>query len=319
MDLPLKVSFTSLVNPILRTYMTDVKVVACKRWCFTIRYNEQLTIGFDESYMRYLVYQREKGSQTDYEHWQGYVEFQSGCDLADLQRVFGRAGHYERAKGSAAQNRDYCTKDDTRVEGTGYTEHGKPFGEQGKRSDLGAIAAYLSTGGTLAGVCDDYPSQFIRYHRGLAAYQLYRRRPRTRDAPHVFVASGPTGSGKSLWASQYSDEDCFWKPVYDGSNAQWWDGYSGQKCVIWDDFRESQASLPQLLRLLDRYPVSVQIKGGYVHFEPETIIFTTEEDPKNWYGGHLIGRIVPNLLRRISHVLYFPLPIGCLNPCSLCK
>lgn len=59
------------------------------------------------------------------------------------------------------------------------------------------------------------------------------------------------------------------------NSALWWDGYIGQKTVVLDDFRPWWCPFSFLLRILDRYPIRVQVKGGFVNFVPEKIIITT--------------------------------------------
>jgi len=50
------------------------------------------------------------------------------------------------------------------------------------------------------------------------------------------------------------------------SNGQWWDGYEQQECVVFDDMRKDTFKFHELLRLFDRYPLRIQVKGGYREF-----------------------------------------------------
>lgn len=64
---------------------------------------------------------------------------------------------------------------------------------------------------------------------------------------------------------------------------KWWDGYCGQKVAIIDDFRRTDVSeiggLAYLLRVLDRYDLSLEIKGGSVVRQFEYVIITCPESP----------------------------------------
>lgn len=55
--------------------------------------------------------------------------------------------------------------------------------------------------------------------------------------------------------------------------------------MVFDDFRPWWCQFSYLLRLLDRYPIRVQVKGGYVNFVPEEIIITTPKNIADTFGG----------------------------------
>lgn len=292
--------------------------VGAKRWCFTIQYIDDVKIGYTPETMQYLVYQIEVGEQGGYKHFQGYVEWIEPHELSDMQRKFGRHAKYQRARGSAEQNRKYCTKEATRWqdERAGPWEYGHAAQRQGERADLSDIADALLAGIGLADIGRKWPGQFMRYYKGFAQFQLVCRPPEGDRPVHVYILTGPTGSGKSKYAYDYWPL-AFWKHGADGGASHWFDGYCGQQDVIWDDFTEAQASLSFLLRLLDRYPMSVQVKGGYVRWVPRNVVITTSQDPSYWYGATGSG-LEPQLARRVNHILHFPLSPGCIVPCALC-
>ena len=66
---------------------------------------------------------------------------------------------------------------------------------------------------------------------------------------------------------------------------KWFDGYCGQEIAVLDDLRKD--ILPTwafLLRLLDRYPLIVQIKGGFVKWVPRIIIITCPVAPEECFS-----------------------------------
>ena len=75
--------------------------------------------------MWYLVYQREICPTTGREHWQGFVQFMAR--MTYKQGMFylacGHVSMYAR-KGTPAQCRKYCSKDETRMIGTSWVEQG---------------------------------------------------------------------------------------------------------------------------------------------------------------------------------------------------
>jgi hypothetical protein len=50
--------------------------------------------------------------------------------------------------------------------------------------------------------------------------------------------------------------------AYIKMNNKWWDGYANEKTVIMDDYRASLCTFQDLLRILDRYPLRVELKGA---------------------------------------------------------
>ena len=95
------------------------------------------------------------------------------------------------------------------------------------------------------------------------------------------VIEAPTGSGKSR-AAWEEHPDAYSKDP----NTKWWDGYNSQDTVILDDYRPSK-ELPfnQLLRMMDRYPLTVEIKGGSVNFCPRLIVVTTSKNIRETFAN----------------------------------
>lgn len=75
--------------------------------------------------------------------------------------------------------------------------------------------------------------------------------------------------------------------------------------MVFDDFRPQHLEFPFLLRLLDRYPLRVEVKGGTTTWSPRTIIITTPQDPTLTYFAHTREDLA-QLTRRISRVHEFP-------------
>nr|WQA30148.1 MAG: rep protein [Cressdnaviricota sp.] len=85
----------------------------------------------------------------------------------------------------------------------------------------------------------------------------------------------------------------------------WFDGYTGQKRVIFDDFRPWWCEFSWLLRLLDRYPIQVPVKGGFVNFIPEELIITTNKNPEESFGIYRSNEDLQQLRRRLNRVVHF--------------
>jgi hypothetical protein len=117
----------------------------------------------------------------------------------------------------------------------------------------------------------------------------------------VVVYYGPTGTGKTRAVmDNLPSPDDLWTYSGDG----WFDGYDGHKIVLFDDFSGSEFKISFLLRLLDRYPMQVRIKGGFVNWCPEEIYITSNLNPDQWYpNAH--QEHIDALKRRLTAVFFY--------------
>jgi len=247
-------------------------------------------------YVKYFVYQRERGA-NDTPHIQGYVVGKDSRDLAGWKRLLGDRAHIERANGTAAQNRAYCTKEDTREPGTEPVEWGT-CPQQGQRTDLDAVYSLIASGANEREILEKDPSSYIKYSGGIKR-ALVLHLPRRAWKTTVFWWYGSTGTGKSREAAERFPE-AYWKP----GASKWWDGYDGQSDVIVDDYRRDLCTFAELLRLLDRYPMLVEYKGGTTQFVARNIIITTPRSPRVTWQGRTEEDIA-QLERRIEEVRCF--------------
>ncbi|KAI8516544.1 hypothetical protein Bbelb_051250 [Branchiostoma belcheri] len=118
------------------------------------------------------------------------------------------------------------------------------------------------------------------HHRGLEAYVSYARLQPARDfLTRCFVFVGPPGCGKSRLVREYLPDDTttYYKP-----EGGWFDGYMGQSDVVLNDFH-GDIPRPTCLNMVDRYPLRVPIKGGFVNFAARRVWITTNIFPNHWY------------------------------------
>lgn len=69
-------------------------------------------------------------------------------------------------------------------------------------------------------------------------------------------------------------------------SGQWFDGYEGHESVIFDDTDPTSFIMrATFLKLFDRYPMSVPIKGGFVEWHPRRAFITSNFHPNDLYHG----------------------------------
>lgn len=221
--------------------------------------------------------QAERGNVDGYEHWQIVVGFTRSTRLAGVKRIFGLTAHCELTRSEAALA--YVQKEDTRIEGTQF-KLGRFALKRNCAHDWDTIKDLAKSGRM-----DEVPSDvYIRHYSTLCRIGQDHQKP----APMVrsaVVYWGPTGSGKSRRA--FEEAGIFILilgefPYVKCSRTKWWTGYKDQENVVIDEFRGSIA-IDYLLRWLDRYPCSVETKGGSRNLMAKRFWFTSNLHPREWY------------------------------------
>ena len=103
---------------------------------------------------------------------------------------------------------------------------------------------------------------------------------------------GPSGTGEVPLRSEALAQG-----VLEVPEAKWWDGYAGQEVVVLDDFKDYAMPLVDLQRLLDWYPLWVEVKGGSVPMLAKVYVITANTDPEDWYRRADVHRTI---MRRIT-------------------
>jgi len=137
------------------------------RYCFTLNNPTEIPLPEPPVRISYLVYQLETG-EAGTPHLQGYLEV-SGSRMAftTIQRQYpclSRA-RLARARGSAEQNRIYCTKE-PRLDGPWTTGTPAPDAPgSGHRSDLDAAMLAIREGMTDFEMHTDFAQVLAQYPR----------------------------------------------------------------------------------------------------------------------------------------------------------
>jgi hypothetical protein len=266
--------------------------MADRNWIVTYlpAYNElfeQANQIYDTTRMCYLIVGLTHDDEGE-PAWRYYIEFKNWTRLSALNKIFNtvvRAMPRRNTQANIIQeikNSDLCI------------EVGEPK-KQGTRTDLQAIIDSCST---IEDVQIYHPEIYCRYRNGLNDIYLQRNTQTTFIQKTVIWFWGPTGTGKTRRAFEEAPDA--WISTRD---LQWFNGYHGQNTVIIDDFRKEFCPFPTLLRLLDGYPLSVPIKGGFVNWVPNRVYVTSCYSPATVYNG--LHEDVRQLLRRITAIIYF--------------
>lgn len=271
--------------------------------CFTLNnYTEQDVEHIKEGPFKFLVFQRETGANGT-PHLQGYAQGKGSIAWNTWKRLLTDRAAFFAAKGTPRENYDYCTKEDTRDAGTVPFVRGV-IPQPGQRTDIeGLVSLAKDPTKRMRDIIDSNGEGFVRYYKGIDRVRSIFSEPR-RFQTEVLWFYGSTGTGKSRLADSLAP-DAYWK-----SNDKWFDGYDPieHDDIIIDDFRSNFHTFNFILRLFDRYPMQVEIKGGTTNFRAKRIFVTTSKHPLQTWETRS-EEALDQLIRRLSVIVEF-LPGG---------
>lgn len=245
-----------------------------RNYCFTSHVGK---VAFTSG-MKYLLQGDEVGAGGK-EHVQGFVIFRNPRALTGVIKEF-KGVHWEICNGSIEQNVAYCKKEGR------WTEEGEVPVGAGTRTDLLKVGDMVARGMTDEEIINTGPDEagtWVRNYRGIREARRVLNRHKVRDwEMDVRIYWGATGTGKTRSVyEEFGVENVYVKTV-----GKWWDGYDGEHVVLIDDFDPSNCfdiQFDMYLKLLDRYPMKVEVKGGFEQFLSKVIVFTSNYNPAEWF------------------------------------
>jgi len=269
-----------------------------RNYCFTYNnYENTDTIinTLDNVGARYYTFGREVG-ESGTRHLQGFVIFKNARTLSGVIKAINiKEIHWEICKGTIEQNITYCQKDND------FVEWGdKPVG-QGSRSDLLNITKDIKDGRTNLDLINLHGDKVLRIlkHVDNVRHTIFEKTRNWKMDVRVYCGPPDCGKTRCVWEEFGVDN------VYPKMPGKWWDHYRGQKCVLIDDFDPENCfgnTYDFYLKLMDRYPMFIEYKGGSCNFYSEVIIITSNFHPNDWFPNRLNSGA---FFRRINEVRVF--------------
>lgn len=264
-------------NPFLRHHKLKMSRTA-RRWTFTVGKEFADEPLFNELPERaaFIIWQLERAPSTNYLHFQGYIRMQNACTIGQVKALFPNEVHLEQSKGTEEQNIEYCSKQESKIDGPWTLGN---MTKQGSRTDLEALARMVTEGKSNYDIASEEPTSYARYANHLKNLRTALQVPKRCDNLKVYVLIGLTGTGKTHWA--YEKFPDLYVPIITKDKV-WWDGYSQSDTVLFDDYR-GEIQYSKLLTLLDKYPKTGEIKGGSVALNYQRVIITSNHHFSEWY------------------------------------
>lgn len=238
----------------------------------TLKSEDFYKLIYDEGGIKYLVLGKEICPSTGKQHWQGAVIFNHEKSMDKVRKLLPGV-HVERMRKSELANERYCKKDGE------WIELGDPPSGQGKRNDLKKIIDMVKTGISDKEICEDIElaPTWGRNYRALAEIRTMFEVERNWVTEVIYI-HGPAGCGKSRLA--YEAGATFVEIV----GRRFINGYNGEDIVCFDDVdKDTFPSRGQLLKLMDRYPYKIDIKGGSRNWKPKIIYMTSNFPPEETF------------------------------------
>lgn len=256
--------------------------MSARTWCFTLNNPDGLLdVEFEQwDGLRYAIYQHEVG-QEGTEHFQGYIELDRVARLSKMISMIPGA-HFEVRRGTREQARDYCRKEESRLDGP--WEYGAwEAGGQGARADVASFKAAVDSGATDLELWDTQPNMYLRYQRMLNNIRSLKEVKRNWKTEVIFLY-GPPGTGKTNGPHgvRRLAPDAYFHNVAMGS---WFENYKGEEEVILDEFC-GWVPFHVLLQMMDEGPCKLQGKclSGGVNWIAKKLYITSNQSPREWYG-----------------------------------
>lgn len=276
-----------------------------RRWVFTIHGERAdletlLEAMGPPRWGEYGMCQLEQCPETQRFHLQGFCCFPSNMRLSTVKATVHSTAHWEVMKGKVEDSENYCSKEETRVDGCLPKTWGtKPI--QGRRTDIAEAAQLLkvaegSVKARLKRIADVHPEVVIKYHRGLEALARLTEKPMVIEKPawhewqqrladllaaepddrHIVWVTDPRGgNGKSYLVRYFvANENAI---VLNGKVADMAYAYHGERIVFFDVTRTQLENMDHL------YSFAESLKNGLIFaskyescqkvFKPPHVVF----------------------------------------------
>lgn len=262
---------------------------------------------------KYLAIAPERCPETGREHIQGYVYFNNNkthsAAVKTIEKVFKdkTSVNVEAAKGSAQQNRsyifgpwdgiDYKTKQPKHKDANPQAiELGELPKRQGERTDLQMIRESIQEGKGMREIISSSTNfQQLKTAEFCFKYLEMKRTWKTR----VVYVWGRSGIGKTRYAYDRHPHDEI--HLQNCATFKWWQGYDAHPVVVLDecDFKTDYTALKALC---DRFPYTVECKGGSRQFLAKTLYITSLSPPEELFRSY--PEEGKEMLRRIDEIIY---------------
>lgn len=306
-------------NPESQKKLPSIDRVRARGWMLTINAEKHTKNEIDAilgTVPTASVYSEEAGSTTGYRHYQAFAYWEGKITGSRVRALFGDT-HAEPAGKPAIACAAYCSKDRTHLSGPYWLGDYEsvpgmmPTEAQTERKDRFRDAQqHIAEGWRYEDFINN--AEWMRWglnHKNaiqdlIAAHAYATCGTHMRDTISVDYIYGPSETGKSFSTYEtYGFRDIF---VPDPSNTSFpFEGYQGQPVILLEEFRSS-FKFDYMLKVLDRYPLLLNIKGSHTYACWTKVVITSNITLDEQYPN-LSERREP-FYRRLNRGIVFEKP-----------
>ncbi|ASM90388.1 replication associated protein [Hudisavirus sp.] len=259
---------------------------AAKRWCFTINNPTDDDMFWEDAEQQekfdFLAVQYEVGKQGT-PHYQGFVILKRRNRLTWLKSNFNNRAHWEKTRGTDLEAAQYCMKDDTHPPGSYRWRWGTLKECQKRRSreeleetvieEVDELKKKFKPAAEINSQVLARPG-FLAAYNALTADMLGVYRPNLK----IVTMVGPPGTGKSFAINKLFPKA---GRAIIGNGGTWFANPTAT-VMVFEEFA-GQIPLQKMLKLLDPYPMALEVKGGMRPAMYTLAIITSNTRPDGWY------------------------------------
>lgn len=310
---------SEVINPVVLDLFDDPPLNegrGFRRWAFVLNNYTDAELAALKPWLQtkteFHVVHFEVGDQGT-PHLQGYFRLKDATTSARLHKKPGLArSALKICRGTEEHNVIYCEKTGN---ASCFSKGGTMQPGQGARTDIKLAAEKIRDGGMTAykRMAHEEPVMIVKYAKGFMHLMEAVDKPRYLDKPpDVIYFYGESGAGKSMAAYALAEQikkdrgvECV---EIDTGMLPFCDGYAGEKIVMMNDFRTRnhhgvELAVDIFLKMLDRFPYRLNIKGSSRHLQADTFIFTNTQHPSAFFNGKGATEPQKQWLRRITRVV----------------
>jgi hypothetical protein len=257
-----------------------------ERWCFTIPMDavnsyKQLVALAEHKELLYLIVGEEEGEESGYKHYQGFAQFINRKTFKQIKDMLVPEAHIEVAKGTLAQNTQYCSKQGKIRWSVGIEdkqERKKKIQKENNEIWLRVLKDAQSL--NQEEFIEKHPREWVLRRAAIERLMLdsagnSARKWNGKLREKNLWIWGPTSTGKSRWANCQAPPGYLLKKNVN----KWWCGYNPVKhrCVVIDDYPSINSGGNCLVHHMklwaDRYPFQGEVKGSTILVQPGRFCF----------------------------------------------
>ncbi|MCL2369709.1 MAG: hypothetical protein FWC80_00535 [Firmicutes bacterium] len=253
--------------------------------------------------LKYAIYQYERG-ENGTPHIQGFIIYKNNKRFKNVKQDFP-TGHLIIPNGSNIENRDYCTKKDTRI--APPVEIGE-FSEMRSRNDIVQFFEMLKLGASNVLLKNMFPVLYAQY--GPDKIERFRQDElkeehgqRFRDIKVTYIY-GNTRLGKTTYIyDKYDIKDICRVNNYERGT---FEDYQNQKILVLDEFT-GKIEITFMNNLLDKFPVNLPARfaNRMACFDEVYIISNLPLDKLYTFERQTTPEVYNAFIQRIHNIIQF--------------